>query len=193
MTELDVDGIRFTFGDTWSAIKWDETDAYTLGIGKLQGHEHGTKAVDIVGVSAGIPYLFEVKDFRGPAIAIANRDRQLALELGLKVRDTAAGLVGAVSRGLGGLPAEWLEAVVCHHQTVRVVAWIAEDAARRGELAHKRKARLSEQAATIAQRLSWITERRRIRVEDPLREMTVSDVTAQSLAGAGPMRPRSGP
>ena len=60
MTELDVDGIRFTFDDNWSAVKWDDTDAYNLHIGKLQGQGHGTKAVDIIGLRDGLPFLFEV-------------------------------------------------------------------------------------------------------------------------------------
>ena len=190
MTDLDVDGIRFTFDDNWSAVKWDDTDAYNLHIGKLQGPGHGTKAVDIIGLREGLPFLFEVKDFRGPGIAIANLHRDLPLEIGFKARDTTAGLVGAVSRGVTGLPAEWLAAVASDHNIVQVVAWIAEDSARPGEPEHKRKVRLSEREASIAQRLAWLTERRRIRVEDPLREISVRGVTARSLAGAGPARPR---
>lgn len=191
MTELDVDGIRFTFADSWSAVKWDETDAYNHHIEKLKGEGHGTKAVDVIGLYEGSPYLFEVKDFRDAMIAIANLNRELPLEIGFKARDTAAGLVGAVSRGVTGLPADWLAAVAGHRSPVRVVAWIAEDAARPGEPEHKRKARLSQRAASIAQRLAWLTDRWRIRVEDPLREMSVPGVSARSLAGAGPARPRS--
>lgn len=188
MTELDIDGIRFTFDDNWSTVKWDDTETYRLQIGKLQGQEHGTKAVDIIGVYAGIPYLFEVKDFRGPAIAIANLQRDLPLEIGFKVRDTAAGIVGAVSRAMPGPHADWLAAVARNHNVVRVVAWIAEDAARPGEPQYKRKARLSERGSSIAQRLAWLTTRSCIRVEDPLREMSVPGVTARSLAGGGPAR-----
>lgn len=188
MTELDVDGIRFTFDDRWSAIKWDDSDSYRRHIGKLQEHQHGTRAVDIVGLYERTPYLFEVKDFRGRTAAIANRDRDLSLEIGFKVRDTAAGLLGVVSRRAGGLPADWLAAVT-HHHAVLIVAWIAEDAARPGEAEHKRKARRSTQGASIAQQLAWLTERRRVRVEDPLREMSVPGVTARSLAGSGPARP----
>jgi hypothetical protein len=124
-------------------------------------------------------------------IAIANLNRDLPLEIGFKARDTAAGVVGVVSRGVNGLLANWLAAVACNRSIVRVVAWIAEDATRPGEPAYKRKARLSQREASIAQRLAWLTDRRRIRVEDPLREMSVPGVTAQSLAGAGPARPRS--
>ena len=103
MTELDVDGIRFTFDDSWSAVKWDDTDAYNLHIGKLQGPGHGTKAVDVIGLCDGSPYLFEVKDFRGAEIAIANLNRDLPLEIGFKARDATAGLVGTMSRGVNGL------------------------------------------------------------------------------------------
>jgi hypothetical protein len=191
VTDLDVDGIRFTFDASWTAIKWDETDAHKLYIGKLQAEGNGTKAVDILGLRNGCPYMFEVKDFRGPAIAIKNLHRDLPLELGFKARDTAAGVVGAVSRGERGLAEKWLAAVACDHNIVRVVAWIAEDASRPGEPQHKRKARVSERGASIAKRLSWLTDRARVRVEDPLREMTVPGVTARSLEGAGPVRSRS--
>lgn len=190
MTEHDVDGIRFTFDDDWLTIKWDDTSEYIRHIGKLQGSGCGTKAVDIIGLRSGHPYLFEVKDFRGHAIAIANLQRDLPLEIGFKVRDTAAGLVGAVSRGVTGTLADWVTAVARGAGVVRVVAWIAEDAARPGEQEHKRKARLSERAASVAQRLAWLTQRSHIQVEDPLRELSVSGVTAQSLAGAGPARAR---
>jgi hypothetical protein len=191
VTELDIDGIRFTFDSSWLAAKWDDADDHKLHIGKLQGIGNGTKAVDIIGLREGIPYLFEVKDFRGAAIAIANRDRDLPLEIGFKARDTAAGVVGAVSRGVTGLPADWLAAVACEHAAVVVVAWIAEDVARRGEADHKRKVRLSTRGASFAQRLAWLTGRTRIRVEDPLRELSIRGVTARSLAGAGSVRPRN--
>lgn len=191
MTELDVDGIRFTFDDDWSIVKWDDSDTYRLQIGKLQGESHGTKAVDMIGLRDGSPYLFEVKDFRDPSIAIANLQRDLPLEIGFKVRDTTAGLVGAAARRVKGTPAEWLATVACNDATVvRVVAWIAEDTARPGVPEHKRKARLSERRASIAQRLAWLTIQRCIQVEDPLREMSVPGVTARSLAGAGPARRR---
>ena len=133
MTELDVDGIRFTFADGWSAMKWDDADDHRLYMGKLQTDGQGSKAVDVIGLHGGSPYLFEVKDFRGPAIAIANLYRDLPIELGFKARDTAAGVVGAVSRGGAGLVAEWLAAVACERNAVRFVAWIAEDAHRPGE------------------------------------------------------------
>jgi len=191
VTELDVDGIRFTFDDSWSAVKWDDTDAYNLHIGKLQGPGHGTKAVDVIGLCDGSPYLFEVKDFRGAVIAIANLNRDLPLEIGFKARDTTAGLVSAMSRGVNGLLADWIAAVACNRKIVRVVAWIAEDATRPGEPAHKRKARLSQREASIAQRLAWLPHRGQIRVEDPLCEMSVPGVAARSLAGAGPARSRS--
>lgn len=191
MTELDVDGIQFTFDDSWSAMKWDDTDEYRLQIGKLQVTGNGTKAVDVIGLQNGLPYLFEVKDFRNPAIAIANLQRNLPLEIGFKARDTAAGIVGAVSRSVHGIAADWLAAIACKRNIVRFVAWIAEDAARPGEPEHKRQIRLSQREASIAQQLSWLTDRRKIRVEDPLREMSVLGVSAKSLAGAGPVRTRS--
>jgi hypothetical protein len=70
------------------------------------------------------PYLFEVKDFRG--LAIENKQRQLhelPLEVGLKARDTIAGLLGWVALGKQDeLPLRWMRAVQDQRQTVRVMA-----------------------------------------------------------------------
>jgi hypothetical protein len=44
MTAIDVDGLRFEFDDTWTALKWDDHVAYRHG---LNGHG-GTKAIDIL-------------------------------------------------------------------------------------------------------------------------------------------------
>jgi hypothetical protein len=102
VTVLPIDGIAFEFDESWSIVKWDESRCYLDGLRKLNGplggrHE-GTKAVDAVGIRGDVPYLFEVKDFRG--VAIENKRRQLdvlPLEVGLKARDTLASLLGWVA------------------------------------------------------------------------------------------------
>jgi len=59
----------------------------------------GTKAVDFVGVRGGSLFFFEVKDFRGYRIENTRRQREeLPLEIGLKVRDSLAGVAGAYAR-----------------------------------------------------------------------------------------------
>ncbi|XXY46385.1 hypothetical protein WME91_40935 [Sorangium sp. So ce269] len=60
MKSIDVERIRFEFGESWTlAEKWDDSRAFLSGIGKLQGEwtdettgdlvRVGSKAVDIVG------------------------------------------------------------------------------------------------------------------------------------------------
>jgi hypothetical protein len=102
MTELRVDGVMLLFDDAWSVAKWDDSIWYRSGIERLQGdldgRSEGTKAMDVVGMRDDIPYLFEVKDFRG--YPIENKYRhvsELPLEIGLKARDTIAGMVGIVA------------------------------------------------------------------------------------------------
>jgi hypothetical protein len=147
-----------------------------------------SSSVDLLGLHGEIPYLIEVKDFLG--FSIENKRRQtrgLPLEIGLKARDTLAGVVGLVSLGNPPeLPKRWLRAVRDSARPVHVVAWVAEDLARPGELAHKRKVREQERLSVLKQRLAWLT--RRVWVSDPLASSTLPGVTAISLAGAGAAR-----
>jgi hypothetical protein len=69
---------------------------------------------------------------------------------------------------------------------VYVVAWVAEDPSRPGELAHKRATREQERLSRLKQRLAWLT--RRVWIGNPLTSTTVPGVTATSLPGAGPAR-----
>lgn len=192
MTELKIDGIQLTFDDSWLVTKWDDSPWYRAGIerlkGELNGNAEGNKAVDVVGIRDEIPYLFEVKDFRGFAIENTARQVQaLPLEIGLKARDTIAGLVGFVSRDREGvLPHRWLQAVKHQGRAVRVVAFIAEDEARPAETEHKRAARESERLNRVKQLLSWLTPR--VWVADPLRNPSIPGLTAVSLAGSGVAR-----
>src|SRR5699024_4440917 len=109
------------------------------GIRKLNGEltdtrtntkvPQGTKGIDFVGIGMGGLYLFEVKDFRGYAAENAHRQEvELPLEVGLKVRDTVAGIIGAH----GTAPAApWIEQAIAvlaqRRRSVHVVAWIVED------------------------------------------------------------------
>ncbi len=195
MKTFDEEKLRFRFGDRWQVEKWDTCDVYTGGVGKLSGEltdkkdgsprREGTKAVDFVGVlDEEKLYFFEVKDFRGHHLENKNRQvNELPLEIGLKVRDTLAGLTGAYAR-TGG--AGWVERygrlLVGRQHRVHVVAWIADDRLRPTEPRGKRAARDSERHARIKQKLSWLTPR--VLVEDPF-ELGVPDVTVENLAGAG--------
>lgn len=195
MTSLTVDGIRLEFDDSWEVVKWDKSPWYVNGImklsGQLDGRPEGTKAVDVLGVRNSAPFLFEVKDFRG--FPIENKQRQfheLPLEVGLKARDTVAGLVGWVALGKDdALPLRWVQATKERQQPVHVLALIAEDSSRPGEASHKRAAREDERASRMKQRLAWLTTK--VHVKDPLRDREMLDklsISARSEAGAGPAR-----
>ncbi|HEU4533665.1 MAG TPA: hypothetical protein VFS00_06090 [Polyangiaceae bacterium] len=194
MPKFDEGDLCFAFGDRWQAEKWDTCGTYARGIGRLSGEldaggtprPEGTKAVDFVGVLDGEKlYFFEVKDFRGHRIENRARQlRELPLEIGLKVRDTIAGLVGAYVKQ-GGPP--WVErcgrALAERHHQLHVVVWIADDAVRPNEPLGKRAARDSTRLQQIKQKLAWVTPR--VWVEDPLRQDVVPDILVENLPGAG--------
>jgi hypothetical protein len=191
---FDEGAIRFDFGPRWVVEKWDASPVYLRGVHTLNGtltgpagdtRPEGTKAVDFVGVlDEGTLYLLEVKDFRGHGIENKRRQLQdLPLEIGLKVRDTLAGLVGAYVK-TGSPP--WVErcgaALAARKHQVRVVAWIVDDPLRPNEPRGKRAARSSERTKQLRQKLGWLTQR--VLVEDPF-DKGIPDVDVVSLPGAG--------
>lgn len=191
MTRLVVDGIQFDFERSWRVAKWDDSPWYRDGIQRLQGEidgrQEGTKAVDLLGLRGEVPYLIEVKDFRG--FTIENKRRQvheLPVEIGLKARDTIAGVSGLVSLGNPPeLPAHWLQAVRDQGRAVHVVAWIAEDPPRPAQADYQRT-RAEIRLAGLKQKLAWLT--RRVWVCDLLKQITLGDVSATSVAGGGAAR-----
>jgi len=113
--------LRFEFGPSWQQVeKYDDHAIHQKGIGCLQGRfackdenccgefictkcgkepGHGSKAVDILGSPEGKAYFIEIKDFRGHRIENKKRvQNDLAIEVALKVRDSLAGLVGALHK-----------------------------------------------------------------------------------------------
>lgn len=137
---FEEDKLRFEFGSQWKVERYDGKEG--AGTGTWDGHPFyrnqvsrlpATKAVDFVGViTVDDTYLIEVKDFRG--YRIKNKKRltsgDLALEVAYKVRDTVAGLVGAVRNEasptvLSASAKMMLDRTKC----VRVVLWLEDDAA----------------------------------------------------------------
>lgn len=180
MTVIDVERIRFEFGESWTIVeKWDDADAFRRGVCRLQD----SKAVDIVGVRDGNLYLIEVKDYRGYAIeSKARQPDELPLVIGCKVRDTIAGLVGASRMA----PTPWLNTCAGllqdKRQRVYVVAWVADPDPRPAEPIQKRDTWMKTRRDRVKQRLSWLTTY--VQVESPFNGR-VGDVVAQNLPGAG--------
>lgn len=90
MADLDVDGLTFTFPDTWLASKFDEWSFYRNHFIKLRDN---LQAVDILVISPEkTAYLVEVKDYRHPD---AGKPSELAETIVNKVLCTLAALLPA--------------------------------------------------------------------------------------------------
>ena len=93
-TIITEGAIQFEFTDKWTALKFDEETGYKNWIEKLDE----TKAIDILSLyETSALYLIEVKDFRGHRIKNESRlvSGELAIEVGQKVRDSLACIIGA--------------------------------------------------------------------------------------------------
>ncbi len=89
MTEIEEGDFKFTFPDYCEVGKHDEWSFYRNQFNSIAG---GSKAIDILCVSADAAWLIEIKDYR--------QHRRVKLsdiedELAGKVRDTLAGLAAA--------------------------------------------------------------------------------------------------
>ncbi len=136
MTRLDESRLRFEFGESWTVLRYEDSSGFrsiSVLTGELSEGDtrrtHGTKAVDFVAVREGLLFLIEVKNFEGHERETRVRlERELDLEIGLKVRDSLAGLVGAARSGTLAEPlARSIAKVANDGQGVRVVGWIERD------------------------------------------------------------------
>jgi len=164
--ELQEGELIFSFDDThWSdLINFDQGNVDYSKIEKL----NGTKAVDFLGSHSQFGYCFiEVKNFRYHRIE--NRKRidsgDLFLEVGQKVRDATACLVGG-SRNSTHLKGYW-QRVLSHisnqDQALTVVLWLEENPNiffGRNEVQEKRK-KFTRNVKTNALKaqLGWLTSR----------------------------------
>lgn len=162
MTRFVEGSLSFEFSADWAVEKWDETPFYRRRhqrlCGELDGKGEGTKALDFVGVHRGQElWLIEVKDFRRHPIESGPRmeSAELALEVGLKVRDSLSGLVGA--RQMDVDAKLWSSAVQLMPLTspnpIRVVLWMETD----GPLTQREKQRRSVLLNRLKSMLRWLT------------------------------------
>jgi hypothetical protein len=118
MPTLNVDGLNFTFPQTWQASKYDEWSFYRTQFGK-QGN--GIKAVDVLALSdAEQAFLIEVKDYRHPE---TEKPSQLPEAIATKVLHTLAAMLPAKLHGND--PAEQqLAAAILACASLKVIAHI---------------------------------------------------------------------
>jgi hypothetical protein len=162
-TRIDEGKLRFEFESQWRVARYDgdETAApahafYRNQVSRLPE----TKAVDFVGILAGEGgYLIEIKDFRGYRIKNKKRlaSADLAIEVAQKVRDTIAGLVGAVRNETN--PSLLTDAGLLlfnKAETVRIVLWLEDDAAMNPKVWAEELNTLTTRIQTY---LRWLTSR----------------------------------
>lgn len=188
---LDVEKQRFVFGDRWTvAFKYDATAFYREGPERLKGDlrkrsnnstkvvPQATRAVDVIGVHAtdGL-LLLEAKDFRGFTAENEHRVKgEAALEVGLKVRDTIAALVGAARKPVDEFPAEDVTAFLVQGRRVSVVLWLEDDTFCDERMA---KSKLGILNGVLKTKLSWLNVQTFVlssSVPNRLNDLTVTDL-----------------
>jgi hypothetical protein len=147
--------LEFSFPAPWNVRKWDGEPAYQQGIKKLQE----SKAMDFVAEQSAGLLLIEVKDFRGHRIENKARlkDRDLAVEVAQKVRDTLAGILGANRVHTYG--DDWrpfVDAAVTLKKPVSIVLWLEQDHSPRSAPGAKDQARNTLEQHLKGQ-LRWLT------------------------------------
>ena len=160
MPAFDEGHQRFTFDDQrWAVVEYDDHPDYRQKIANL----NSTKAVDFIGLYNGRDgdlYWIEVKDFRGYRIQNKPRlsDGELATEVGQKVRDSLAGVVGPYrTSGQWELWRPLVRAIGRRESTIRVLLWLEEDRIP-GPNGRRRNA-AQVQTQLLKQRLGWLTAR----------------------------------
>jgi hypothetical protein len=136
MSERFLEGNQcFEFGEGWRIERYYGDAAnegghpfYRNQVSRLPQ----TKAVDFVGILVGEGgHLIEVKDFRRYRIQNKKRltSNELALEVAHKVRDTVAGLVGAVRNETNSSAiTEVGSQLLKRSEPLRVILWLEDDA-----------------------------------------------------------------
>ncbi len=157
MPTFEEGNLSFEFADSWQVVKYDEQPDYQSMARGLRG----TKGVDFVGVrSESMLFLIEVKDLRGHRIQ--NKERllggELADEIGQKVRDTVAGIVGF--RRTSSVRETWRlfsECLADVSAPVKVVVWLERDTPNHWR--QRRKVRRSVATNVFKKRVKWLTSR----------------------------------
>jgi hypothetical protein len=158
MPHFEEGFLAFDFDEQWQILKLDDHPFYRKHMVRLEG----SKAVDFIGVLDGVElYFIEVKDFRQHRIENKTRlaTGELAVEVGQKVRDSLACIIGA--QQASNDPEAWQPYVglLCRQeQNVKVVLWLEDDPP--PPYHHLRqKARASISTQLFKQKLTWLTQR----------------------------------
>jgi hypothetical protein len=158
MTIVIEKNLKFRFDAEWSTvIKWDKDSRYMQGIGKLSG----TKAVDILASRQSDILLVEIKDYRGShALRKALKNEDLVTAVARKIRDTIAGVVGAVYTRTNGQQCRPFVRNWSAKLRVVVVLWLEDDVLSASLSGTREKLRAAEMGTVTDQlksKLRWLT------------------------------------
>lgn len=154
---------RFEFDSNWHIQRYDDDGKTAKGHAFYRNRVSrlpGTKAVDFIGIlleEGG--YMIEVKDFRGYRIQNKKRltSSELAVEVAQKVRDSVAGLVGAVRNETDpSILTDVGQHLLKKNEPLRIVLWLEDDAAADK---HTWEEELNTLTTKIQGYLRWLTSR----------------------------------
>jgi len=179
MTILKEKKLEFTFDDSWIVLKYDEQSDYLNKIKRL----NSTKAVDFIGVFQGEndevdQYFIEVKDFTAYEIENKKKKETLPLEVALKVRDTAAGLVG-ISKTTS-TPDKWnehLQQLFKAESSLKVILFVKN--LRHSGRPGRKQNHLQTIAKNIKANLKWLTTK--VSVVGELSDLESIHIKVQNL------------
>lgn len=114
MTDVQVDGLTFTFPPSWKACKYDEWAFYRNQFFKMWS---GIKAVDLIAIEGQDIWFIEVKDYRRQR---RTKTIDLAEEVATKVFCTLAAILPAKSNASDPLEKHFAEEVT-DGRSLRVV------------------------------------------------------------------------
>ena len=147
--------LRFEFGNRWHVLKLDEHLDYRSRIEKLPG----TKAVDFLGVlDNNTIYFVEVKNLRGHRIENKERlqDGLLVEELGQKVRDSLACIIGA--HRVSARHEIWknfVDILYDKQKSIKVIMWLEQDLP--NHPIQQRKVLNNISSTKFKSKLAWLT------------------------------------
>lgn len=101
MTDIQVDGLTFTFPASWKACKYDEWAFYRNQFSKMWP---GIKAVDLIAIDGQVVWFIEVKDYRQQS---RTKTIDLAEEVAKKVFCTLAAILPAKSHASDSLEGDF--------------------------------------------------------------------------------------
>jgi hypothetical protein len=153
--DFEEGALRFRFGASWIGVKLDEHGDYRDRIEKLDG----TKAVDFIGIyNRDTLFFVEIKDFRGHRLTNETRLRsgELVTEIGHKVRDSLACIVGAYRTASNFETwTPYIEVLTKRNCRVKVVLWLEHDLPTYRPKRRKVLASISTNA--LKPKLKWLT------------------------------------